>query len=112
MIQLIWILGDYLIFFSRLIISFIYFNLSYKIYPLDKIKSALIFILATSLALGLFTSISAIILLFFEMANFTRSIVKKQVQLEKLPLIAYFIILISSGPGWSLDKILDIRLTN
>jgi len=112
MIQLIWIFGDYLIFLSRLIISFIYFNLSYKIYVLDKIKSFIIFLLATSLALGVFTSVSSIILLFFEVINFARGIIKKEFQLEKLPLIAYFIILISSGPGWSLDKIFDIRLTN
>ena len=93
-------------------VSFIYFNLSYKIFSVDKLKGALLFLLSVSLLIGLYTTVSSIILLFFELANFIREIMKKQFPLEKLAILAYFIILVAAGPGWSLDKIFDIRLTN
>jgi hypothetical protein len=112
MIQFIWIFSDYLIFLSRLLISFIYFNLSYKIFAVDKIKGSILFLLSTSLALGIYTSVSSIILFIFELVNIIREAIKKQFQIEKLAILAYFIILLSAGPGWSLDKIFDIRLTN
>jgi hypothetical protein len=112
MIQFIWIFSDYLIFLSRLLISLIYFKLSYKIFAVDKIKGSILFLLSTSLALGIYTSLSSIILFIFELVNIIRDAINKQFQIEKLAILAYFIILLSAGPGLSLDKFYDIRLTN
>jgi len=113
MVQSIWIFSDYLIFLSRLIVSSIYFNLSYKNFLINKIKSFLFFILALSLLLGFYSSLSNLILLTFEIAKFIKGVIKKEINLDKLGLVAYFIILLSIGPGAiSIDRLFEIRLTN
>ncbi len=97
------------IFLSRLIVGYVYFNFGLNKFKENKLKSLIYFISSFMIATGFLTSL---ISLFWILANLVLIIKEKRIDLVKLLLIAYFIILISVGPSLiSIDRIFDIRLT-
>jgi len=107
MIQFFWLIDFVGIFLSRLIIAFLFFIFFLKTFANNKIFSFIYLISALLIFLGLYTSfisLTWVLGYIFKMVN------EKKINIFYLSLVAYFILLISVGPGkLSLDRIFDIR---